>query len=322
MRLRKFLSFRHFVAPGAGRIALPSAGLPLVCALLMLGSCAPRVPRNTTEDSPTSGRISIVVTPDLRSLFDREVEAFQALYPQARIEIRQGRSSEGVAALLDATASLAVIPREMLPEEKVAAQSGRIEVEGYLFARDALVMVANPSARVENVTVDEIAAIYRGEVTSWRALGGADQRIVPVVEAVTSDRTLAFVEQALGGDTLRAPSHLAENDTAAAEFVARTPGALAYVSLGTPTEGLTVLRVSKLTGMSYVSPDPQNVHEGAYPLSLPLNLYVRTQGPRLAHGFITFVTSREGQSLVHEKGRVPTAVPIRFVRRSPLQSTH
>jgi hypothetical protein len=37
---------------------------------------------------------------------------------------------------------------------------------------------------------------------------------------------------------------------------------------------------------------------------------------------VTFVASQPGQQLVLAGGRVPTAVPLRFVRRSPLLSTH
>ncbi len=321
MNSRRFLDFGHFVIPGAGRNALPPVWLPLACALLVLG-CAPRVPQNTVEDTPTSGRITVVATPDLRDLIAREAEAFQATYPQGRIEVRTDRSGRAVGGLLDASVSLAAIPREMLPEEKVAAQAGRVEIEGYRFARDALVMIAHPANRVENVTVDEIAAIYEGELRSWRALGGEERAVVPVIQAVTSDATIAFVEQALGGDTLRAPAHVAADDSAAVAFVRATPGALAFVSMAAPLDGVKPLAVSRLTGLPYVHADVQTVHDGEYPLMLPLTLYVRTSGPRLAHGFITWVTSHDGQKIVHEAGRVPTSVPVRFVRRSPMLGSH
>jgi len=49
---------------------------------------------------------------------------------------------------------------------------------------------------------------------------------------------------------------------------------------------------------------------------------VRAGGAQLGNGFITFVTSGDGQALVHDYGLVPTAVPVRFVRRSPMLGTH
>jgi len=64
------------------------------------------------------------------------------------------------------------------------------------------------------------------------------------------------------------------------------------------------------------------VHDGKYPVTRFYNLYVRTGGPALANGFITYITSLEGQRLIREAGLVPTSVPVRFVRRSPMLSTH
>jgi hypothetical protein len=49
---------------------------------------------------------------------------------------------------------------------------------------------------------------------------------------------------------------------------------------------------------------------------------VRAAGAKLANGLITFVTSIDGQRIVQQAGYVPTAVPVRFVRRSPLLGTH
>jgi ABC-type phosphate transport system substrate-binding protein len=83
-----------------------------------------------------------------------------------------------------------------------------------------------------------------------------------------------------------------------------------------------VLRLSSLTGLAYWRPDLEAIYRGQYPLTRMFSMYIRTDGPRLAGGFITFVTSRDGQELVERQGLVPTAVPVRFVRRSPMLGTH
>jgi ABC-type phosphate transport system substrate-binding protein len=82
------------------------------------------------------------------------------------------------------------------------------------------------------------------------------------------------------------------------------------------------LRLAALSGMRYWTPDLEAVHNGDYPLTRVVYNYVRADGARLANGFITFITSRDGQEIVHEAGLVPTTVPVRFVRRSPMQSSH
>jgi len=97
------------------------------------------------EDSLTSGRISIVCAPEARDLVVRERDAFQALYPQANIEVRVGTSRDAVSALFAARCEAGVITRELNPEERAAAVRGGLELEGYRFARDALVAVVHPS---------------------------------------------------------------------------------------------------------------------------------------------------------------------------------
>jgi hypothetical protein len=83
-----------------------------------------------------------------------------------------------------------------------------------------------------------------------------------------------------------------------------------------------VLRVSSLQGLPYWKPDLEAVYKGEYPLTRFFNYYVRAERPPLANGLITFGTSYDGQRLVRDGGLVPTAVPVRFVRRSPLLSGH
>ncbi len=51
-------------------------------------------------------------------------------------------------------------------------------------------------------------------------------------------------------------------------------------------------------------------------------MYVRAGGSKLANGLVTWVSSLDGQKIVHEAGLVPAAVPVRFARRSPMLGSH
>jgi ABC-type phosphate transport system substrate-binding protein len=116
---------------------------------------------------------------------------------------------------------------------------------------------------------------------------------------------------------------LEASDTAVVQRVANLPGAIGIVPLRMASApGVRALALSPVAGMDYVEPDMQTVHEGRYPITLFVNLFRRTRGPRLAGGFLTHVASEPGQRVVLQHGRVPTAVPLRFVRRSPLLGSH
>ena len=251
----------------------------------------------------------------------RERGAFLALYPLAEVELQAGTSRDAMSALLGARCDLAVITRELEPEERRAAVQGGIELEGYRFARDAVVMVVHPSNPLENVAIEDVRRIYRGEVTRWSDLGGTNTMVRPVFQGPRSDISEFFLQQIMGGEPVTARVEYAGSDSEAAAQVRGDPGAIAYVSLAAAREGKT-LRLAPLTGLPYWKPDLEAVYKGAYPLTRFFNLYVRSRGPRLASGFVTFITSYEGQKLVRESGLVPTTVPVRFVRRSPMLSAH
>ncbi|HYM82436.1 MAG TPA: substrate-binding domain-containing protein [Candidatus Limnocylindria bacterium] len=274
------------------------------------------------EDTLTSGRITVVCAPEARPLIDRLNAAFAALYPETDIQVRNGPSREAVAALFGARSDLAVIMRELEPDERGAAVRGRLELEGYRFARDAIVVIVNPGNRVENLALDDLRRVYQGKVTRWDELGGSNRPIVPVIQQPVLDIMAFFIQQVMGGQAIETKAVYRDSDSAVVATVMRDPDAIGFVSLGWADRGAKALRLSSLTGLPYWKPDAETVYRENYPLTRFLNLYVRPSGARLAHGFITFVTSREGQKIVHEAGWVPTAVPVRFVRRSPLRSSH
>jgi len=215
-----------------------------------------------------------------------------------------------------------VIARELRLEEREAAVRGRLELEGYRFARDALLIVVHPSNPVENVAIDEIRRIYQGDLTRWSTLGGTNSPVEPVVQPLGSDIEAFFDHAVMGNEPVTAPSHRAESDSAVIQLVLQNPRAIGYVSLSSDSAGAKVLRVASLTGLPYWKPDLEAIYRGDYPLTRFLNAYVRSSGPKLSHGLITFLTSIDGQRLVYESGYVPTAVPVRFVRRSAMLEAH
>ncbi len=307
MRLRRIVS-RAFLCFGA-------------LAILTIPACGPK-PTTQTEDSLTSGSIRVVSSGEIFDLLEKEKAAFEVLYPAAKIKIVRGTSSEAIRDLYGARADLAAITRELEPVERSAAVRGRLELEGYGFARDAIVMVVNRGNPVENIAIDGIRRVYDGRSTRWTEFGGPDQAIEPVVQKIDSDLSEAFMQEVLEGQPIQARSVLAASDDQVLAEVGRRPWALGYVSLAAAARAPRTLRVASLEGLSYWSPDLEAIHDRDYPLTRSLNLYLRTVGHPLAKGFVTFITSSEGQKIVHQTGRVPITVPVRFVRRSPLLGTH
>src|SRR5207249_4192318 len=176
-----FLDFRRFDVPGSGerRSLRPH---PLWLLLLMVGvhGCSSKSSPAPVEDSLTSGRISVASAAEARAIIDRERDTFVRLYPEADIRVATRPSGEAIRALFAAECDLAVISRELDPEERSAAARGGLELEGYRFAKDAVVVIVNTSNPVENLALDDLKRIYQGKITRWSELGGPGTAIEPV----------------------------------------------------------------------------------------------------------------------------------------------
>jgi phosphate transport system substrate-binding protein len=227
-----------------------------------------------------------------------------------------------VTQLLEQKADVVVLTRELEPEERNVLVKGGMELEGYRFARDAICVVVHPSSALENIAADDLRRVYLGQVSDWRELGARPGRIEPVVLPPGSDLMTSFIQRVMGGVQPTAPAYRAESDSAVVARVVRTPGAIGFVSMAWADRGARALRVSALTGLPYWKADPEKVYKGQYPLTRACNLYVRVGGAKLANGLVTWVLSIDGQRIVHEAGLVPTEVPVRFARRSPLLGSH
>jgi phosphate transport system substrate-binding protein len=294
----------------------------LLAASLLFG-CSPRsAPDGKREESFTAGRIQVVCAPEAYRLVEQEGAEFRALYPGATLEIAAAPSRGAIAGLFAARADLAVVTRELEPEEREAAVRGGLELGIYVFARDAVVVVVHPDNPVENLGLDDLRRIYLGEVRRWSQLGGDDAPVEPVVQSPDSDIYEYMMQKVMGGQAVVAPSITAASDSEVVRLVARSPQAIGYVSLGSVTDAVRPLRLATLVGLRYWKPDLEAVYRGEYPLTRYFYMCAREKGPRLVDGFITFVTSRDGQRIVRDAGLVPTTVPVRFVRRGPLMGSH
>lgn len=321
------LDLLHFVYRGPGRFRLVQArglGALALCLSLLSGACARTESSRPVEDTETSGRISIATSTDLHELVTGVAQAFQSQYPQAVLEVGEARpSGQVVAELLAGRVEVAVVGRDLEQEERDMARNGGIEIEGHRVARDGLCVVVPVASPVHNVTLGELHRIWAADVRDWSALGGPAQRIVPVLPPLHGDLARAFAQVVMNGEPMKAATLMEVSDSAVAARVARTPGAIGVVPLRLASAaGLRALHVSPLEGTPYVEPDLESVHDGRYPLYFNVHVYVRTQRPRLAGGFVTYVASQPGQERVLASGRLPTSVPLRFVRRSPMLGSH
>jgi len=238
-------------------------------------------------------------------------EAYTVQHPGVPIAVTGGGSGTGIAALINGTVDIANASREMKPEEIAEARAQGIEPVEHIVARDAIAVVVHPSNPVEGLTIPQLAAIFTGEITNWREVGGEDRPIVLLSRESNSGTYVYFLEQVVrqgdkesealfSSDTLLMPS-----SEGIGNEVRQNPNAIGYDGLGYVTSDQKTLAVSRGEGEPYVKPSVETVNNTTYPIARPLYMYTNGPPSGVIRDYLEWITGPEGQAIVQELGFIP-----------------
>ena len=188
--------------------------------------------------------------------------------------------------------------RALKDEEKA---NGAVE---HIVALDGVAVVVNPDNSVTDLTVDQIAQIYKGEVTNWSELGGADQEIAVLGREDGSGTRSAFEEiVGVDGECKYTNEYSSTGDVIGQ--VASNPGAIGYASLSA-VEGDDTVKILTVGG---VAPSEETVLDGTYAIQRPFVFATRTDEAlsEAAQAFFDWATSEDANSLIEGAGAVPVA---------------
>ncbi|KPK62547.1 phosphate ABC transporter substrate-binding protein [candidate division WOR_3 bacterium SM23_42] len=225
-------------------------------------------------------------------------EAYMDNNPDADITVRGGGSGTGIAALIDGATDIADASRPMKDKEIKTAREKGVDPVAHVVARDGIAVVVHPDNPINEISIDDIKAIYTGEISRWDKVGGKGS-IVVVSRDAASGTFEAFNELALHKAKLTDGALMLASNLEIARTVAQTPGAIGYVGLGYLTDEIKALKVNG------VLPSEATVNDESYPLARPLYMYTSGNPKGLAKTFIDFVMSTAGQQIVKEAGFVP-----------------
>ncbi|MEJ6950653.1 phosphate ABC transporter substrate-binding protein [Natronospora cellulosivora (SeqCode)] len=226
-------------------------------------------------------------------------EAYMEANPGVNISVRGGGSGNGIAAVVDNACDIGNASRFIRQSEvENAVANGGYPVP-HRVAMDGIAVVLHPSNPIDGLSLDDIQAIFTGQITNWNELGGSDQRIVIVSRDSSSGTYGVFNDLVLRGERLSPAALLQASNGAVAGVVADTRGAIGYVGFGYLSDSLKAIDVEGVT------PTATNVVNGSYPIARGLFMFTNGWPEGLTADFITFILSREGQDLSESVGYVP-----------------
>ena len=83
-------------------------------------------------------------------------------------------SGSGITAVSEGRCDIGLSSRSLKDEEKAQGLTETV------LALDGIAVVVNPENQVNDLSIEQIASIYTGEITNWSEVGGADAEIVVI----------------------------------------------------------------------------------------------------------------------------------------------
>ena len=239
-------------------------------------------------------------------------ERYQLVNPQVRISVTGGGSGTGLTALISGTVDIANASRQIKQEELDAAREAGYDPREFVIARDAIAIIVNPENPVDNLTLQQLSLIYRGEINNWSELGGEDREIVRLSRETNSGTHVYFLESVVrmgdpddesifSADTLLLPS----SEGIIAE-VKDNPNAIGYDSLGYVTPDVKLVGVSSLENPDlFILPSLETVNNNTYLISRNLYMYTLDEPHGNVKTYMEWIMTDEAQDIVRELGFIP-----------------
>lgn len=251
----------------------------------------------TTEPETTeslSGEVPVSGSTSVEKIGNAEGEEFMALNPEVTFSYEAIGSSAGIKNANEGITPIGAASRNLKEEEKAW---GMTEV---VIAYDGIAVVTHPSNTVADLSFEQIQAIYKGEITNWSEVGGADQNIV-VVSREDGSGTRGAFEEILGFEgELTSDAMIAEGNGNVQTSVAGNEQAIDYVSLTSMDQSVKAVLVNG------VEATVDNVLAETYKISRPfIMMYHEKNMTPVTKAYIDFILSEEGQVIVEENGGIP-----------------
>lgn len=281
----------------------------ILCLSLLLTGCA------ADSDQPAAETSSVYIqnkgSDTIVNLALAWAERYQTIRPDVRLSVTGGGSGTGINSLINGTVDIANASRAIKPEEIKAAEANGIEPVEHVIARDAIAVIVNPQNPVDQLTLEQISRIYRGEITNWKEVGGEDRPIVRLSRETNSGTHVYFLEAVVrmgnsNDKTIFSPlTLLLPSSEGIIAEVSSNPNAIGYDGLGYVTHEVKMIAVSPGKDQPYVLPSIDSVNDKSYPIARDLYMYSRKDSSQAVLDYLQWVLSDEAQQIVADLGFVP-----------------
>ena len=264
-----------------------------VMALSLFAGCGQKANDNGTT---TGGTVSTDGSTSMEKVIGALGESFMEANSGTTFTYNPTGSGSGIQAVSEGRCDIGLSSRALKDDEKA---SGLKET---IVALDGIAIIVNPQNPVKDLSLEQIAKNYNGEITNWKDVGGEDAEIVLIGREAGSGTRDGFESITETKDACQYRQELTSTGDVITT-VSQNPNAIGYASLAAIKDSVKALTVNG------VAPTEATVKDGTYLVQRPFVL-VTKEGAALsetAQKFFDFATSADAASIISAAGAVPVA---------------
>ncbi|HBV15227.1 PstS family phosphate ABC transporter substrate-binding protein [Chryseobacterium carnipullorum] len=284
----------------------------LKIALLSVMSIA-AVSCKKEDQSPSyhKGDLTILTDESFKSVTEALAEGYMINYPETHIKIETKKEDLGFLDLLNDKARIAVMSRDLTPEEKKAYEE-QVDLK-FLpakFAADAVVFVVPKDSPKQSISMDEIRSGLESDAKNFIFDG-------------TNSSNLNFVAQKLKKQPKDLKFSIIPGNQNIIEELEKHTDKIGVIGLNTFSRPYDKTS-EKLRGMVKVLPvenngklyavDNASLREMTYPFTRVLYFLTNEGNFNIANGFIRYSCTQLGQMIVEKEGLQPYNIYKREVQ--------
>ena len=248
---------------------------------------------NTGDTAALSGTVNTDGSTSMKDVMGVLTETYKEIQKDVTVNYSGTGSGAGIEAVLAGNVDIGLSSRALKPEEE---EKGAV---GHVVALDGVAIVVNPASGVEDLTVEQIAQIFTGEITNWSELGGEDAEIAVLGREDGSGTRSAF-EEIVGVDGACKYTNEYSSTGDVIGNVASNPNAIGYASLSAVDDTVKAVKVGG------VACSEATIKDGSYQIQRPF-LMVTLEGAELsaaAEDFLNYATSADVAEYIAAAGAV------------------
>lgn len=241
-----------------------------------------------------SGTVSLAGSTSMEKVCEALMEGFMEMYPEITVTTEYTGSGAGLESLNAGSVDIGNASRHVKDEE---ASNGAVE---NVIALDGIAVIVDKDNSVVDLTSEQLAGIYKGEIANWSEVGGDDKAIVVIGRESGSGTRDAFEELNKIKDECKYAQELDSTGAVLAK-VAATPGAIGYVSLDVVDDSVIAAKINS------VDATEENILNGTYALQRPFVMATKgavSDQSELVKTWFDYIASEEGKEIIESVGLI------------------